>query len=276
MRFSLLLALFLPTVALGQPQLFEENGHYYEVVRTAPDRLLSFEEARAEAAGRLYDGRQGHLITITSRAEDLFIQTVIESINPILRGQIYWTGGFQFDKSGGVNDGWGWITNEEWDYTNWGAGEPNDDRGREQDAMVYLANRGGFWGDGGSVRNSSTIGYLVEYPTPKTNDFVSEIVISPHDQSCNRSRKRPVGIEVAILGTAELDVSTIDFSTVDLDGLNIKGDGLDDGTCNVEYVNEDVYLDVTCLFDAGDIETELTAVTLNGDNVSASGSVCIK
>jgi len=107
-------------------------------------------------------------------------------------------------------------------------------------------------------------------------DVSAEIIVTPHDQSCARSKNRPVGISVAILGSAELDVNAIDYSTLSFDGLALDGVGLSDGTCAVEYVNEDDVLDVVCTFTTGDILAELTGELADGTSLVGVGSVCLK
>jgi hypothetical protein len=55
----------------------------------------------------------GHLVTLTSEEEDLFVSSSFGC------SVITWAGGI---KENGV---WHWITGETWDYTNWHPSEPN-------------------------------------------------------------------------------------------------------------------------------------------------------
>jgi len=142
--------------------VFEENGHLYEFV-AAQD--ISWEDARDAAAARTLGGLQGYLATITTQAENDFIQTKLEG-----RG---WLGGREV---GGVNTGeWRWVTGPEasledgsglqfWDgniggsaidgvYQNWREGEPNNftgggnTEGGEQFLHIRFDVAPGRWND---------------------------------------------------------------------------------------------------------------------------------
>jgi hypothetical protein len=156
-RFLSVLALLWTGTSHAAPILWSANNNYYEVVEFE-STLLSWQESATEADSLSWLGLGGHLAVITSQEENDFIQ----SIMPV-GAYAYWTGGIQSDTSGPVDEGWEWITGEPWLYTNWGAGEPNDDLGRQQDRMVFVAHLEGVWDDGGSEANGSTLGYIVEY-----------------------------------------------------------------------------------------------------------------
>mgnify|MGYP002635667206 CR=1 FL=1 len=81
-----------------------------------------------------------------------------------------WMGGFQKpDQS--PTDGWYWITDEPWEFTAWGEGEPNDYWGPENGlAMfgIYFPEQEGAWLDAaGAQKDWWSDGYLVEYPIPQ-------------------------------------------------------------------------------------------------------------
>ncbi|MBA3725935.1 MAG: hypothetical protein H0W86_05675 [Armatimonadetes bacterium] len=121
---------------------WSNNGHFYEMVPTWRTWL----EAKADAESRTFMGRSGHLMTVTSQAEQDF---VVETFGEPLREA----------SIGGYNtpEGWKWVTGETWEYTNWAPGEPN--------GSEYLAFHGGHglgqWND---RPNSDTRHYFVEYP----------------------------------------------------------------------------------------------------------------
>lgn len=125
------------------------TGHQYDVISA---NGISWTSANSAASGL---GAGWHLATITSAAEQAFLQTVIGG------GTEYWLGGFQNPTHLGAANNWHWITGEAWSYTNWAGGEPNDYNGGEQ----YL----GIWGSGGSWRWNDEAylgnirGYVVEY-----------------------------------------------------------------------------------------------------------------
>ena len=76
MRLFLLsvFSLFWSGLALAAPVKWDANGHYYEFVNTR----VTYHEASAAAASSMFEGVTGHLVTITSEAERLFL----DALNP--------------------------------------------------------------------------------------------------------------------------------------------------------------------------------------------------
>lgn len=110
----------IPSTAL------EFNGHYYQFYDKTG---LNWEEAKeyCEELG-------GHLVTITSEEEQAFIYDNIKN----KQMKSYWAGGLKVDSE------WTWITGEDWSYTNWNSGEPNND----SDCEYYLhVLDTGLWND---------------------------------------------------------------------------------------------------------------------------------
>ncbi|MBR1857932.1 MAG: C-type lectin domain-containing protein [Selenomonadaceae bacterium] len=113
----------------------EYNGHYYKIFNEG----LVWQEAnqRCENMG-------GHLVTITSDAEQAVVQKLL-----LLKGtkNSYWLGGYR-----GSTGNWEWITGEAFSYAHWAAGEPNN-AGNENIISIYknknpLANNAlGEWND---------------------------------------------------------------------------------------------------------------------------------
>ncbi len=141
--------------------LNSENGHYYEIVSSPGIKWYS---AKKEAEKKSLNGTQcpGHLATITSQGENDFIVTTfgITALNS------KWLGAFQNDaNSNTINDGWQWITDERWSYSNWNINEPNNlDYGSIgfEDALSFWNN--GAWNDAPSDYDQySNGGYIVEY-----------------------------------------------------------------------------------------------------------------
>ncbi len=112
------------------------NGHYYlfiETVATWEDAKIACEEMG------------GHLVTIQDANENEFVRELI--------GQNYiWLGGNDFVTEGSFV----WITGEEFVYTNWAPGEPNN-VGGVQDYMVMYPS--GQWDDD----NVTTRYYICEF-----------------------------------------------------------------------------------------------------------------
>jgi hypothetical protein len=131
------------------PVLNPANGHYYEVVI----EQINWDDAKMAAENRAFNGLQGHLATITSQDENDFIAGFLPS------GAGYWIGGFQPPGSLEPDGNWQWITGESFDYTNWGAEEPNETgyKDENEDRLEF----DGEWND---LRGSHiSPGYIVEY-----------------------------------------------------------------------------------------------------------------
>ncbi len=82
------------------------NNNKYQIY----DQRMTWSEAKA-----FCENLGGHLATITSAKEQEFIEQLNSSSKRL------WIGGHRKEK----ND-WYWVTGEEWKYTNWDEGEPND------------------------------------------------------------------------------------------------------------------------------------------------------
>lgn len=149
------------------PVLDSANGHYYDVVADLDVPWLTAEQ---QALTLTYNGLEGHLVTITSGAEDTFVGNLVQSYSLPGGGEV-WAGGYQ-NPSTEVNPqaGWTWVNGEGTfpgvssasPYANWNGGEPNDAYGpaSEQYLGLNLGSIGGFNDEG----NLSLIsGYVIEY-----------------------------------------------------------------------------------------------------------------
>lgn len=107
----------------GGPVMNPANGHYYELVNQNSTWL----EARDAAEARSYICRSGqingHLATITSAEENLFVSELLDGV----RASEALLGGFQDPPTtADPAANWHWVTGEPWGYTNWRLNEPND------------------------------------------------------------------------------------------------------------------------------------------------------
>ena len=150
------------TVIPEDASLFQES--YYKIY-TYPD--TDNEEVPAEENGswikaeELCETLGGHLATITSESEQAFIETLNTHDLSL------WIGGYRENE----ND-WKWVTGEDWDYTNWGDGEPND-QGDEKYAAVWPF----YWNDLNNLNTYEQSGYICEWDI----GTLSEGTVIPED-----------------------------------------------------------------------------------------------
>lgn len=162
------------------------NGNYYARI-AGP---LPWDEAKVEA-----ERLGGHLATITSAAENVFL-------TPLLTDGLYnvhHLGGWR------VKGTWRWITGEPWSYTNWYPGEPNNATGSE----FFLASwvQPGQWND---VQVTYVTAFVVEWEGPLDCDG---------NGACD-------GSEIA--NAPNLDINADGL----LDACQCLGDVVDDGAVN--------------------------------------------
>jgi regulator of replication initiation timing len=110
------------------------NTKVYRAYEVIPGSF-SWHEARADA-----EKRGGHLATITSEAEWLFIKN---SLGDSLPNAKIWIGATDEGNEGH----WRWVTGEPWDYTRWKTGEPNNVANREHYAHIYSKSTDYRWND---------------------------------------------------------------------------------------------------------------------------------
>ncbi len=123
----------------------------------------------AEAA---CEARGGYLATITSQAECDFAYSVVSGDNGFWRVDEYgswtgpWLGGLQPPGSPEPAGGWQWVTGENWSYTHWTSGEPNNMGGTENRLEFFgNPNKSSNWND---ITNTIGLyGYVFESNTPE-------------------------------------------------------------------------------------------------------------
>lgn len=161
----------LPIVAAAAPQEF--NGHYYEVIaypsQGSPDKTWDTAKTAAEAA--VFMDVNGHLATVTSEGEDLFVEALRAAAG--LSAPEAWVGGStESDCDPVPGCGWLWVNGEGVistpqvsfsSYSNWLGGEPNNVGIGERHLGIGLAGLFG-WNDEGNLGNIG--GYVIEYDVP--------------------------------------------------------------------------------------------------------------
>jgi len=186
---SRMLVVVAAVAALSAPgahalPLLGPTGNYYELVATPAD----WPDVLAAAASRTYQGATGHLVTITSDAENDFVQ----SLN---QGQYTWIAASDEETEGT----WKWVAGPEagevfWQdgatltYAAWAGGEPNDFDFGEDVAWMYP------WGEWNDIHGPGydTLAYVVEYeaseiPEPGTLALVGFGAVAS-SVACRRAR----------------------------------------------------------------------------------------
>ena len=125
----------------GKNGYFCYRGHKYSVISSS----TSWENANKEAKKL-----GGHLATITSKEENAALKTLVQS-----SGINVWIGATDKDKEGT----WKWVTGEEFSFSNWASGEPNDANSNEDYVGIYYDSY--TWNDYDN-ENSGVKGYILE------------------------------------------------------------------------------------------------------------------
>lgn len=95
------------------------NGHWYRKITATTTWAQA--SAIAESMG-------GHLATLTSSAENAFLENFAVGD--------YWLGAFQPPAACEPGCDWRWVTDETWSYTNWRPGQP-DNAGGIEDVLAF-------------------------------------------------------------------------------------------------------------------------------------------
>lgn len=141
----------------GQVTWEEGNGHSYAIVSYPGETWLS-------ASTDITTTLPGyHLATITSQAEQDFVWNFLNQTTDSYCE--WWLGGFQnVEVEVDPSEGWEWVTGEDWFYTHWAGGEPNNAGGIE-DHLALDRCFGGYWNDEGTA-----LGLIVGYIAERSDD----------------------------------------------------------------------------------------------------------
>ncbi|MCB9768722.1 MAG: hypothetical protein H6752_11045 [Candidatus Omnitrophica bacterium] len=130
------------------------NGHWYGL----DFERRTWEEAQDYAVQVTHEGYRGYLATFTSEEELEWVMTNV----PFWGRQGAWIGGYQDSPGTDSQEGWRWVTEETWSYSNWNEGEPNEILESEDSLMLWLF-AGGTWNDNNGFRETVSI---VEFGPP--------------------------------------------------------------------------------------------------------------
>lgn len=135
------------------------NGHWYRAIACTNGVTWTEADRLAAAAG-------GYLATITSKKENAFVFKLVNSPKffSALNGAGPALGGFQEDGAKEPDGGWCWINSDEWNYTNWWSGTPNNSGGIEDRLQFFSGiprTPAAEWNDFSRSDNNAG-GYVIE------------------------------------------------------------------------------------------------------------------
>jgi hypothetical protein len=172
-------------VEVEESEVVPFDGRHYQVVKHDG---ITWETAKDFAECREFNGVIGHLATLTSLAEDEFVDELRrESFKSggLSRPEV-WVGGFQDQELCAAaltpqqlaGCGWQWLNGEGaiataefplLSYSNWLPDEPNDNTGLNSEQHLAIGLRDEFgWNDEGALGNIG--GYIIEFDTARIVD----------------------------------------------------------------------------------------------------------
>jgi hypothetical protein len=146
----------------AETAVWSENNHLYIYVPESTN--ITWDEAQKIAESISYCGVTGHLATITTAAENDFLNQAFNGVRHTYIGG-YWDGSVSSD----INVGWKWITGESWTFENWMGGEPNAVNCGTRDGQFYLELFTGsatVWND--TNVDCGQYGYMIELDLERT------------------------------------------------------------------------------------------------------------
>lgn len=132
------------------------NGHAYQVI--IDDSFVTWTQAFTDAKSR-----GGHLVTVTTAAENTFVVSLAIDAGGWPASNGPWIGAFQSDLTHEPDGGWVWVTGEPWSFTFWEDGEPNNQGGNENYAAYLDDPNAGQWNDFDEDGDEQVVSYVIEY-----------------------------------------------------------------------------------------------------------------
>ena len=179
------------------------NGHEYAVITNLTRWTL--QQSAAQAQG-------GHLVTISSAAENAFVLSVLaasEAQYPY-SAWYYYIGLAQDAGSAEPAGGWRWVTGEllaDTGYANWATGEPNNGgspTGWENVGTIYKAN--GRWNDG---NQNSYLRAVIERAGAAVDETPPSLSLDPANPSVLPLTAPGALVSVAVSGQVTDDDSGV-------------------------------------------------------------------
>ncbi|MFM1868655.1 MAG: hypothetical protein RL591_2063 [Planctomycetota bacterium] len=149
------------------------NGHWYTAVATQSP--IGWSTARDAAALQ-----GGHLATLTSQAEDLFVSAIAlgsPEVWPIEDRYGPWLGGYQTSPTADPTANWAWVTGEPWSYVSDLVQFDNSSRpdGQRDDYLHYI-DHSRIWNDvredGDTYYGIGVRSYIIEWSADCNSDGI--------------------------------------------------------------------------------------------------------
>ena len=139
-------------------------GHVYDFY-TLPESEWESGPITWEQAERRCEWKGGHLAVIESQAENDYLYNMMRQ-----KGYENACFGYSDKETKGV---WKWVNGAQSSYTNWHAGEPNNQNGDENYAMFYQKFDDGTWNDGDGIIDVGCA-YICEWDDPANQQLSSD------------------------------------------------------------------------------------------------------
>lgn len=139
-------------------------GYVYDFY-TLPESEWESGPITWEQAERRCEWKGGHLAVIESQAENDYLYNMMRQ-----KGYENACFGYSDKETKGV---WKWVNGAQSSYTNWHAGEPNNQNGDEDYAMFYQKFDDGTWNDGDGIIDVGCA-YICEWDDPADQQLSSD------------------------------------------------------------------------------------------------------
>ena len=156
---------------------------------------LSWQDAEAYC-----ENFNGHLVTITSKEEQRFVESLVSGGSRIA----YWMGA----TDDGHEGEWSWVTGEPFTYSNWSGCQPDNEGGYENYLTMYNQRYFGKWNDISKAftTDTYTLGFICEQDFSKIEYDANggtnapELLWKSFDTTVNISRSIPTRNGYTFLG----------------------------------------------------------------------------
>ena len=150
----------------GQKKKFPSATTLYAVWKNKNLYKVINQKKTWEEANSYCESLGGHLVVITSAEENAYIHHLLAGwANPRC-----WAGGTDDSLEGN----WKWVSGEEWDYTNWISGQPDDNSHNENCLQLAYSVTNGIWdGKWNDADKNIALPFICEWETEKTTTDTS-------------------------------------------------------------------------------------------------------